>query len=67
MSGGVSPYSYTWSNSNTGDNITNLTAGFYQVQAEDDNGCLWIDHIVLYHPDSIDFSKVSLIVKGLLN
>jgi len=56
MSGGVSPYSYTWSNSNTGDNITNLTAGFYQVQAEDNNGCLWIDHIVLDHPDSISLT-----------
>ena len=56
MSGGVSPYSYNWNNGNTGDNITNLTAGFYQVQAEDDNGCLWIDHIVLYHPDSIDLT-----------
>ncbi len=38
-SGGVSPYSYAWSNGNTNSSISNLTAGTYTVTVTDVNGC----------------------------
>ncbi len=36
--GGVSPYSYLWSNGGTTATITGLTAGTYDVTVTDDNG-----------------------------
>src|SRR5690554_2035537 len=38
-SGGTAPYSYSWSNSQTNDSITGLTAGKYVVTITDKNGC----------------------------
>lgn len=40
ISGGTSPYTYTWSNGETTQNITGLTAGDYQLQIEDANNCV---------------------------
>ena len=39
VSGGTSPFSFTWSNSATTQNISNLTAGTYNVNVIDSNGC----------------------------
>lgn len=39
-SGGVNPYTYSWSNGQTGNAATNLSGGtFYTVVATDANGC----------------------------
>lgn len=38
-SGGTSPYSFTWNDSNTNQNRSNLTAGTYSVTATDGQGC----------------------------
>lgn len=38
-SGGVSPYTYVWSNNSTGQIIENLVAGNYTVTVTDGNGC----------------------------
>lgn len=38
-SGGVSPYTYLWSNGATTSTITNLTAGNYSVTVNDSNNC----------------------------
>ncbi len=38
-SGGVSPYTYSWTNNATTQNITNLQAGSYTVTVQDANGC----------------------------
>jgi len=42
VSGGTSPYSYSWSNdlSNTTNIDSNLVAGIYTVTVTDDNGCI---------------------------
>jgi hypothetical protein len=37
--GGVPPYSYTWSNGATGETATGLVDGEYTVTVIDDNGC----------------------------
>jgi len=38
--GGTGPYKYTWSNSATTANVTNLCAGTYSVIVTDANGCI---------------------------
>ncbi|NVK05552.1 MAG: hypothetical protein HWD92_12060, partial [Flavobacteriia bacterium] len=38
-SGGTSPYTYAWSNGQTGDSAVNLAAGTYTVTITDANGC----------------------------
>ncbi len=38
-SGGVSPYSYLWSNSEVAPDILNLCAGIYNITVTDFNGC----------------------------
>jgi gliding motility-associated-like protein len=40
VSQGFSPYTYAWSNSATTRNISNLTAGTYQVTVTDSKGCI---------------------------
>jgi hypothetical protein len=39
VAGGVSPYTYHWSNNETTSTIENLTAGTYNVTVTDANGC----------------------------
>lgn len=38
-SGGTPPYTYQWSNGDSGETIVNLAAGTYTVTATDANGC----------------------------
>jgi len=38
-SGGISPYTYSWSNGNTNNSITSLTTGIYSLTVADSNGC----------------------------
>ncbi len=40
VSGGLAPYTYTWSNGDNTPMADNLSAGQYQVQVLDANGCL---------------------------
>ena len=39
VSGGIQPYSYSWSNGATNQNISNLNTGTYSVVITDANGC----------------------------
>ena len=43
-------YTYNWSNGNTGETATMLSAGAYTVTATDANGCTAVDHIVITEP-----------------
>ncbi len=50
--GGSGSYSYSWSNGQTGDSISNLSAGTYIVTVNDINGCSDTDTIIITQPDS---------------
>jgi gliding motility-associated-like protein len=40
VNGGTSPYTYSWSNGGTTHSISNLTAGSYNLDVTDANGCV---------------------------
>ncbi len=39
ISGGVTPYSFSWTNASTTEDITNVVAGSYTLTVTDNNGC----------------------------
>jgi len=39
VSGGVAPYTYTWTDGSTSKDLNNIAAGDYQVQITDQKGC----------------------------
>ncbi|MDF1673696.1 MAG: HYR domain-containing protein, partial [Vicingaceae bacterium] len=59
VTGGIPVYSYSWSNSAITEDISNLTAGFYQVTVTDSNGCTANYSTTLTQPDSIAISTIS--------
>ena len=52
-SGGIPPYTYLWSNGQTGATATGLTAGTYLVTATDANGCEETTAVVLNDPNGL--------------
>ncbi len=54
VSGGVSPYTYLWSNGGATETIDNLVAGTYTVVATDALGCNSTDSVVVQSNVSID-------------
>jgi uncharacterized protein (DUF2141 family) len=56
---GQAPYSYLWSNGQTGSTITGLTAGQYSVAITDASGCQQIRNGVLTNISSLGFGAFS--------
>lgn len=52
-SGGQAPYTYAWSNGDSGASITNLTAGNYLVTATDNVGCQVVKLYTVNQPGPI--------------
>ncbi|MGP8216042.1 MAG: T9SS type A sorting domain-containing protein [Bacteroidia bacterium] len=50
VSGGTSPYTYYWDNGSTTQNISKLTAGPYQIEVTDANGCKSTQVITISQP-----------------
>ncbi|MBL4652533.1 MAG: DUF3494 domain-containing protein [Flavobacteriales bacterium] len=50
VSGGTSPYSYSWNNGSAIASIANLSSGNYSVTATDDNGCSITQNFVITQP-----------------
>jgi len=53
VTGGTSPYSYSWNNGSTNANQTDLTAGVYMVTVSDMNGCTAISYVTLTQPSNL--------------
>ncbi len=51
--GGIAPYTYLWSNGNSGVSSTNLSAGTYTVTVSDNNGCSAVITSVVNEPSAI--------------
>ncbi len=58
VSGGVSPYQYSWSNGDVADSAVGLTAGSYLLTVTDSNGCTVVDSATILEPDSINLLAV---------
>jgi|GEM_PF-1128364 len=43
ISGGITPYTYTWSNNETTADINSLSSGNYTLSVNDANGCVEVD------------------------
>lgn len=54
--GGVLPYSFSWSNNETTETITDLSAGFYDVSITDENGCTVTEDVTLTEPELLVFN-----------
>lgn len=48
VTGGVQPYSYTWSNGSTTEDIGNLTSGYYTVTVKDSAGCQLSSRVMVF-------------------
>jgi fibronectin type 3 domain-containing protein len=64
VSGGISPYTFLWSNAETTGDIDNLEAGEYSLIITDNNGCLMhdttmIDPVTTYEDQEICLVTVS--------
>ncbi|OFY83243.1 MAG: hypothetical protein A3F72_17905 [Bacteroidetes bacterium RIFCSPLOWO2_12_FULL_35_15] len=53
ITGGTLPYSYLWSNGQTGSTATNLVAGFYIVTITDANSCITTNSALLTQPAQV--------------
>ncbi len=53
-SGGVSPWSYLWSNGEITPVIENLPAGLYEVTITDTNGCQLVQFVQVNQPDLLE-------------
>lgn len=60
VSGGTDPYSYTWSNANTGQDLTGLLAGTYSVTVTDVNLCTATASFTLTQPDALAIASATL-------
>jgi len=52
--GGVGNYDIVWSNGSIGSELSNLSAGEYEVTVSDENGCSVEESIVLTEPENCD-------------
>ena len=56
ITGGASPYTYTWDNGQTGTVASNLPAGTYTVEVEDANNCVVSDSYTILDSSQIQIN-----------
>ncbi len=59
-SGGMSPFSFNWSNGIKGSSLTNLKAGTYIVTVTDAEGCRLVDSIFIKNPPPLSLNVVGV-------
>ncbi|MFT4753177.1 MAG: hypothetical protein ACI85Q_000715 [Salibacteraceae bacterium] len=65
-SGGIAPYSLSWNNGSTGNNISGLSAGFVAVTITDANNCMMMDSVSIAEPSALT-STASVVSDVLCN
>jgi hypothetical protein len=58
-SGGVSPYTYSWSNNTTGANLANVAIGTYTCTVSDANGCSSTQTTTITSPQPVALAMAS--------
>ncbi|NVJ45850.1 MAG: SprB repeat-containing protein, partial [Cytophagia bacterium] len=66
VTGGTGPYTYSWSNGATTNNITGLSAGPYSVTVQDSEGCTIVRNFTIVDPApiSLTHTKIDILCKG---
>jgi gliding motility-associated-like protein len=59
VSGGVSPYTYSWNTSSINDQVVGLCSGIYAVTVEDNNGCTDTTSVTISEPPAVTLSLTS--------
>ena len=54
VSGGLNPYQYSWSNSATSQDVSNLSAGIYTLNVTDANNCIIVENITITQPTAVN-------------
>lgn len=57
VAGGTAPYTYSWSNTSTSEDISNLNPGMYSVTVTDANGCQSTETYTVSEPTEILVSE----------
>ncbi len=55
-SGGTAPFDISWSNTETGETVTALTAGTYTVNISDQSGCSASETVVIEEPEDLNIT-----------
>ncbi|MEM7572925.1 MAG: choice-of-anchor L domain-containing protein [Bacteroidota bacterium] len=58
LTNGTGPYTYNWSNGSAASDLTNVTAGSYQLEITDANGCIINSEVVVPGPLPFVFETV---------
>jgi gliding motility-associated-like protein len=53
VTGGTMPYSYSWNNGYTGEDLVSVPAGIYSITVTDDRGCQTLDTKEITQPEAI--------------
>jgi subtilisin-like proprotein convertase family protein/predicted TIM-barrel enzyme len=60
VSGGISPYTYSWSNGSTTNMISGLVAAVYTVTVQDNNLCEYMESITITEPSLLTITSETI-------
>lgn len=61
VTGGLAPYTYMWSNNSTTEDVSNLTAGYYDVVVRDATGCTAFMSFQVNEPSEVNVTALNSI------